>query len=495
MRWNRALYSLACLAVTGCASIDGEGSLQKVLVQSKPPGASIFVDGKRVGRTPQYVDIRRGFHPEFELETAEGRRRVQLASTYRWSRSFLGGFAFLQFVPIAWTVDLFTGTAWEAQPGKTEELTLSKADSLAPAVDPNYKTIAIAPPNASSRGVSEVAAKILEASLEQRSDRGLRSMVVRPYRDTTKLFFENDWDFDTAPSDRSRLTRDLHVDQIVESDVVVKGDRFEVQARIFDVAKQTTTADSKLEIGKIDGLDRLSDGSRWWSRLIPNTVGIDFVSEKLEFETATGKKYQLSPVEGDEWWSKGLRYLSAVNISNTSSRRGSRAWRWEFSAVPAFRISHRRARATDFPLPAGGTAEDADPVFTRWSVLGGYGAEVGYQFGRSLFYGNLIPLLQWNEIRWRQTGGEHSITETDIAFQLEVGYSYLFDSSWLVRAFSRTSGEAREAWMEAVGSRLGPGSEVKSIATISTGITLAYYFEPSIRASYPAESLAAARAR
>jgi hypothetical protein len=121
---------------------------------------------------------------------------------------------------------------------------------------------------------------------------------------------------------------------------------------------------------------------------------------------------------------------------------------------------------------------EAEPRFDRTLLIGGYGLELGYQYGRHFFYADLIPLFFWSEIKWQEGGRDKSATATGLTGAVEAGYLVFFDQNWVMRLYSRTITENTDLWREALASRL-PASNGEILAErLSVGLSLAYRFEP-----------------
>lgn len=112
-RIGRFAIVVALMATdSGCASIL-RSSRQDVVVESVPPGATLYVDGLRQGKTPMVVDLRRGDAHVLELEMSGYEKKTQVVNA--WVQ---GGWVALDFLcgvlPIA--VDAATGN-WKGFEG------------------------------------------------------------------------------------------------------------------------------------------------------------------------------------------------------------------------------------------------------------------------------------------------------------------------------------------------------------------------------------------
>lgn len=480
---NRLPMVLLALSVwvglSGCASVTGEGSRQTVLVRSNPPGASIYVEGLRVGQTPELVEIRRSFSPKIQILEAKGRRNVELETRYRWGRSFGRGLVFVTYAPISWLIDVLTGTAWDAQEAEPIPVKLAEIDLKNPKPQHRPLIAVIAPPRSSSTSMSDSAGRALEASLREGA-LGER-YDVRPYDETLTSFVQGDYEYQTMNLSRKRrLLKNLSADYVFESKIEKTDGGWKLESEGNEILGKDVKPGPTITLSRDTMGPRvfgMGFGLRpWWSRILPDTIGIDFVNEAMNVEVQ-GKEYSLSPVHGDEWWSQGIRYASAINISSTPDRRREYGSRWELGAVPNFRFSHKLLKASDLPPPVSGGFVEKDPQFSRMAISGGYGLEVGYLIGRHFIYLDVIPFLNWGQISWRQDFKDRTATRVSIGALTELGYNYLFDSNWMIRIFSRSSAEDIELWQDAFVARLGVEYKPTTALGITSGLTIGYRFD------------------
>ena len=466
--------------LSGCASISRDGSQQTILVQTSPPGASLFVDGKKVGQSPEFVEVKRSFRPRIEVATEGGRRTIELSSKYRWSKSFFGNFGlFVIYAPLGWMIDLITGNAWDVKDNGPLPVVLSKEDIRNPKPPRATQDFVVAPPRSSSVAMSDEGGRALEQVL--RNEAG-RAANVRSYDKTLPQFIFHDYEYNSSDENsRRRLDKALRADVVYESSVTPNpagGWLLKSEARDVYTALRNPGPTLKL--------DHDGEGPRvfgfglglkpWWSRILPDTMGVDFVNEQLNMELQ-GIVYSLDPVYGDEWWANGLRYISALNISSTPDRRRESGSRWEVSAVPSIRFSRKLLKASNLPPPTNGLFIEKDPHFERVAASAGYGLEVGYLFGRHYVYFDLIPLLNWSEISWRQSGRDRWATRVNILMMSELGYTYLFDSNWLIRLTTRSQAENTDLWRDAFEARLGSTYRPTTATGVMTGLTIGYRFD------------------
>ena len=437
---------------------------QAVLVQSSPPGAAIFVDEKPVGRTPQYVEIKRSRRPLIEIADGEERIAVPMRSEYRWRDSFFTNLILLFYAPIGWGIDLLTETAWDA-----DDPPVVTVAQVPEKPEKKQSLVAIAPPQAEAMALSDAGGEALQEALL----RAGTDVEVKPYRDTLGLFLRHGQDFDTE-SVHARDGRDLYyqlgVDTVYESSIVEENGRWILRAWAKDAITQERTKENvELSLSPSTQAERIFTGKQFFQRLVPNALGLDLASDNFVV-TRGPSSYTLTQAPSETFLGQAASYANTLNISSLPPRRIGLAGRWQFTFVPSLRVSYRRLNASEIP---GLT----DRIYTRWWLSGGYGPELGYQKSGHYFYVNFLPTGFWNDISWDDRGSRRSVTGTGISGQVEAGYLGFIDENWHARLFSRTLGEDANGWQEALGSGQPVG-----VNSLVTGLSLGYRFEPQISA-------------
>lgn len=124
---------IAGLFLGGCASIV-KGTTQAIPVASSPSGATVFLDGNRLGQTPLTVEAKRKRDHLLTLEK-DGYQTDSIAITRD-----IGGAVFGNIIAgglIGWGVDAISGAQWNLSP-KTINITLKAgADTTPPGAKSN----------------------------------------------------------------------------------------------------------------------------------------------------------------------------------------------------------------------------------------------------------------------------------------------------------------------------------------------------------------------
>jgi hypothetical protein len=126
-----ALTTISSLAFTCCSTIFNT-TTQEIELNTNPPNAKIYVDGKIFGTTPQVISIERGVNHvvKFELNGFESYETqiTRQMSNWFWFNALNG------FIP-GMTIDIFTGAMYslfpdemspELSPAKVEEVKKKK---------------------------------------------------------------------------------------------------------------------------------------------------------------------------------------------------------------------------------------------------------------------------------------------------------------------------------------------------------------------------------
>ena len=461
----------------GCASMRQHATETAIVVRTEPPGASILVKGKVVATTPAYIALDRSHKSEFSLLTANGIQTVPVKTHYRWLQSFAANLIFYVFAPIGWTIDTISGTAWELESPPVLPVQLAVEDARRAAQPKPPKVVAIAPPLADQIALSDVGGRAIQSVLDSRK----KNYRVLPFEKTLQTFLNAGYDYDGAPQDNDRnwLYYSLGVSSVFESTIETEGDHLRLRSQERDLNSETISKSFDLSFDPEGDFGRIYTKNVWWSRLLPDTAAIDFVSSQIRV-TNGDKTYDLAPSSQEDWLATSSRYLGALNITSLPPRRYGRAARFTFTLVPVVRVSRKQVTADD--LPGENAADESDQTFTRWLVTAGYGPEFGWQVSRHYLYVNIIPVFYWSQIAWKVGDQKHSVTNTAAQASVELGYIFYLSQHWNLRLFTRTQNEDASGWSEALSNRLpGGATATTSVSLNVSGLSVGYRFEPDAR--------------
>ncbi len=121
-RLSIILMSAAFLLITSCGSIL-TGSKRKVMFETNPPGAKVFVNGMEKGQTPVKLRVKAEDNIEFKLENYT-EKVVVMDSSFNLV-SILNGFNL-----IGWGIDALTGSLKRVDT-KYVKVTLDKSKKTA----------------------------------------------------------------------------------------------------------------------------------------------------------------------------------------------------------------------------------------------------------------------------------------------------------------------------------------------------------------------------
>jgi len=109
--FSTLLLAATMLFMTSCATLF-TGTKQTVLINSKPSGAKLQVDGIDRGRTPTAVRLKKGYDGQVLTLKAEG-----FETKLFQPETAFNGFAVLNLFNIFfWGIDAATGALWKYDP-------------------------------------------------------------------------------------------------------------------------------------------------------------------------------------------------------------------------------------------------------------------------------------------------------------------------------------------------------------------------------------------
>jgi len=114
---RRLLLAALALSVgaSGCALIVN-GTTDSVFIESRPPGATVRVDGQVVARTPAKIFLSRGYPGRVTVEK-EGYLTEELAFPIHFDAGWIL-FDLLLTLGIGIPIDLATGAVWNFSPDR-----------------------------------------------------------------------------------------------------------------------------------------------------------------------------------------------------------------------------------------------------------------------------------------------------------------------------------------------------------------------------------------
>lgn len=463
----KLILSFAVVVFSGCATIK-DGSKQSVTISSHPEGAPILRDGQFVGTTPAYVDLERSGRERVQLRGSHGLVNVPVERHYGWARSFWSGFIWYVGAPISWGVDLITGAAFDLRPLPIMDVSLKSAAPMPPSV------IVIAPPKAAEVTISDAAGVAIEASLRSRYPRA----KIIAYKNSLPTFLDYGADFDSAPTEAGRIAmfKQLGATRVFESEVHARGESLVASTTGEDIFERKRGESFDVTLNVAAGVNR-AFVLGLWSRILPNWFALEFGSTHLKLGE-DGHNYTLDVSPNESVLSRALEYLSAVKISSLPARRLERSWHPSINFIPSVRASRRISVAPEL-TPAPG--QDQNQTYTRLLAAIGFGPELGLQYGQHYMYLDILPMVAFSRIDWKDLDGPEVTYHTSLQFGSEVGYIYYLTQNWNVRVFTRTQNEDSKVWQNALADRLSRSAiSSASVSNVLTGLSLGYRFEPRV---------------
>ncbi|MGE3682095.1 MAG: PEGA domain-containing protein [Bdellovibrionales bacterium] len=463
--------------LNACTSVTRHGRNQHVLVRSEPPGAIIFVDGEKKGKTPAFVEVRRGRSRELKLVHGHQEKTVKLNSRYRWGDSFFSNFIFVYFAPIGWVTDLTTGSAWSFRDPGPVPFPGVKGKQVA-GVSEGPMNIAIAPPQADTPSVSDQVGKLWQDVLPAHMN---QEVSVRPYLRTLPTFVKNGYDYDHRPDkeEENKLFAELEVNKVFESEAVEEDKTYELNGSIRDVYSG--------EVIKLPPMQATppanTDASSWfasyqdWLHFVPNTPGLEWSSSDTELRRGGDSNHKATAVYDDSFFSQAQPFLSALNLTRLQPPRRQSGYIFRFQFVPAVRIAYSQIEFSDFQ-------EISTTTFQYLRISAGLGPELGWHYRANYFYFNFIPMLGWHQLRWRSRQGVEEISRGALTTRSELGYRYFLNDHWSLNLFTKTMSSPSGLWNTAIQRVNAAAPQVESGVDISGGIGVGYTFGPSMESRH-----------
>jgi len=466
--WRFLCLSLGLLC--GCASITERRRHQYVYIQSEPPGAAIYDEGKVIGTTPELVRLRRHRTYTLELQRGRERRPLTLQSNYALKESLGGNLWLLSLAPVGWLTDLLTGAAWNYQDPPPEIFAKSNDRPTKPL------RIALAPPFAGSFSLSDEAARYWEGRFKELYPKA----TLIPYQNSIETFQEAGFDFDLPTEDLQRLRQalyELRANQVFLSEVQLSRQGAQFKGELKDATG--AVIDQRTDSAPVTNSSSWADSTfkliPQWFQFIPNTVGIELANTRMTLSEYGAPGYSIihygQETGNNSALDQGLSYLQAFTLSHLTLPRIERSGQWKFQFVPAARLSKKTVFFPDFD-------KLANVNFTYLEFGAGLGPEMGYQSGKHYSYFKGIMLWTYSQIQWQQPeGGSETMALGALIPQFEFGYIYFFTERMNFRTFSRGTASPKNLWTS-VTQRVNPTTaELQGSQENYAGMAFGYTFD------------------
>jgi hypothetical protein len=457
----------ACLVFLGaCASLSRDDRHQYVLLQSEPSGAQVIENDKVIAQTPVFLDQRRSFSPELKLTYKDMSQNVKLSTRYDWGHSFWPNLMFFYFAPIGWLTDIITGAAWNLKDPPVVRFQ-SKTNI-------NYESqnvVAIAPPKASSKVMSDKAALFWETKTSQM----FKGAKFLSYHDTKDYFFKHLYNHEQRPGreDEYSIFGKIKNEWVFESEVLEKKEKNILKGTFRNVFTGEKKYPQELEVYDHD----LSKSKKipWYARddgvfqFVPNTLSFDLGSNGVELESGS-EVYKAKPSNTLNEWQKMLSIVKSFGITRLQTLYHESGYHWQFHFVPALMFSYSQIYFPELnPIN--------DQSFKYFQLGAGYGAQLGLQNGAHFFYISIIPILSYYKLKWSTWGTSHKITQTVINSRSELGYLYFWTHHFGTRLYTKASSMPSSMWNKAFATVAPNVPKISNGFDLSAGLSLSYTFD------------------
>lgn len=459
------------LCLCSCATITS--NYQRIKVVSEPDGAEIIHEGKSIGFTPQYVQVKRRHHSELQLRFQNGETiSYDMPTKYRWADSgasnLVWGLWTAGLLPVSYGVDFASQAAWEYKPLNT----LQGSPQSKP-VKTRSKVIAIAPPQSKYEVLSDELGERIERIVKER----FPNDSVLSYRATAGIFERFDYSYKQVSPDKYRddLYDELQADYVIESVSDNGGEIVLLTIDVNDVFREGTIMQlrRRLPVSEL-AFEKRGVFSKFFgsmSTLVPNTAGLDFSNSRPAVRVDSGdiNKPFLSEKLADEG---ALQYLSSISLrsirGNTYVNRFSFVFDW--STVVSVSYQNIKFQSETEPNPL------KNYTYSWWNTQAGIGPQVGLSSPIGYYYLEVVPVLNSSFVSWRRAGNDYQVNSVFAGFRVEIGYSFFIGRSLNVRFASSTNSADERQWTSVVERSTGQRREVIGPNVISTGITIGYFF-------------------
>ncbi len=464
-----ALYAILLSSVlTGCATFRSPDDV--IAVDSSPQGADIYVEGKRVGQTPDLIKLDRKFRQEVELRYGQEAQIVKLRGSYRFKGSFWPNFAFLTLAPVGWIVDLVNGSAWDYESYYTVSFDGKKSRRS----KPERMRLAIAPPQSEYSMLSDELGSKLEAQLK----REFPQYEIIPYKNTIHNFAYNDYDYDRAKGDAPwpDVFYDAKADLVYSGKIDDKGPTTIVKGSLYD-AYSSQPADSKEFDFPDSRIKSLSEVEGYEHRpiyfyILPNTVALDLEQNTTSLDV-NGKTYISSVEHSDDFWGRVTQFASVVALRRYQPPTVEKAARWRFAFNPSLLLSHTHQKFEKSP-------ELQDLEFTLSHIDFSYGPQYTFSIQKWQIYGSILGAFAYDRIRVNNMVQTKTYDGTNLGLALEIGTIYFFTPKWSVRFAARSVTSNDQIWQKAIRGATGINYQIESPTIDTAGFSIGYTFSDYI---------------
>lgn len=477
--WLYLTFITILTFVTGCTTLRTQR--QRLRVISEPPGAEVIVDGTVAGQTPLFVEIEREKRKEILLRR-QGYvpQKIPLNTSYRWTDSFASNFIFLGLAPVAWIVDIVTGSAWDYE--RLSTIPLKSDGTKATLTNTKLeKTIAISPTISDIELLSDEIAEKIEKNLRAQ----LSPAKVLAYRDTEEIYsdFGVTYDSEIEPDLRDELSARLKATHMMRSKVLESSDeKILVEGKLVNLYTDKEEASylwtfkgSDLEFKKLSPFKQYVLS---YVSILPNSISLDTTTARATITasepnsgTSQIPDYYSASIKQSNW----LSVVSGLGVKNLRGPEKVRPFTFGFRFVPSLSIYYDKFRF-DSKIA---TNPFLNSQFEWYTFQAGYGPEVSFDLPAGYFYLGFIPELGNSWIYYSTPTKSGSTTQLGIHLEVELGFSAYVSRNLNVRFYIRNVSASSQIWERTMKELAGNQLIFYSSNQFMGGFSFSYYFPES----------------
>ena len=468
--WERIATLSVLLLLEACTTFGGH--TQRMKIATEPEGAEIIYNGKDMGKTPAFVDIRRAKESYITLEhPGYATLNRGLSSTYRWGDSFAANFAwFFWGQPVASTIDLLTDTCWEYD--RLGVIPLGTSTFIPPKLRPEI--IAIAPPDARFELLSD------EIGLRLQKDAASRfpGSQIFPFGQTHSIFQSYSYTNSDKPDadNIDNLYDHLKATHVLASEVQKEKDGVSVKTTLVDIYTDQRTPAFTEYIPSSELKNSEASAKNFVAGLldsVPNlfTIDLDTPSSNIDIETASGTNTFLGVSNPSNDF---IQYMSTLGIRSVRPPKVVHGVKGVFRFVPALTFTYDQFQFVN--SVNGGANPFSGYTFDWYTFYAGFGPEGGLDTNIGYFYLDLIPAYALNWITGSGNGQQSSVRTTDFTLDAELGYQMFASSRINIRLFVRSLNVPNDAFNNLLPGLTGQSVSVSSATRNLAGLSVGYYF-------------------